>query len=650
MRKFIRGAITIFALFALVMTSSAGSVAVAADTLLVHANEHEEETVSLLYVSEEELAGGEVLLVTAEMLDETGNLIIGSGDWNKIVITRNANAKKILLEAVTVKELVIESGSETAYEIKGGKIVKTTVVAPELEVIDYDKLCEMIDSGMESSVVGDALTNYQKEKAYVQEVFPEVKVTDGAELDSVVLMGNAKLDVTRAKVSDVKIDSNGAQEVVKIVLQGYNGALDVQQAPIASGVNNIVNLQLKASEITAFSVNGPEMSVCYMEGDKDSFVTTASVSGGTKFTLDVDATEIRMDEDAENAKVNLYSDVENMVVEGDNNAVRVAACAVIENAVVEGDNVKFGVTGKVNSADVTGTGSEMSYVPKNNTVNKVTPTPTPTPNPAKCNHKEMKTVERIELSEYGVSCGGYLEFQKCACGEYGNRIYPTKCCVEWTRYDITNAGNGVVQCYLECVCQNCGLRMTEERTEKIVDGCKQEQNGTITIYVDGSAAKACEYSMGLAMHNIYTEAELAEGSNTCSDGVVVKSYCNTCKQHLDTWTMTEHYAIETIIDMSVYEGCCGGYISYYKCPCGEEKSLGQLPECNNNAVYEWSNYVDDDGLQHEFATVTCRDCPFNFTTDIVTLNQENCTVADREEYKFYYGEELIDTFAYTSQR
>ena len=244
MKKFIRRATAGLLLAALMLTSAPGSMAYAEETTHIHTTAV--DTQDSLFVSEEELASGKVFLATAEMLDDKGVLTLEGGEWDRMVITRDVNAAKVALNGVTVKELAVESGLVCTFEVSDSAVTNVEVVAPRLEVIGYEELCEMLASGMDATEVAAAYKAYLAEKKAVEAIVPEIVIKGGAEIAAIKMAGNAKLNLTDAKVAEVKVSSNGSQERMLVTIEGYQGTVSVAQENSSYG---ILNLSLKNSEL-----------------------------------------------------------------------------------------------------------------------------------------------------------------------------------------------------------------------------------------------------------------------------------------------------------------------------------------------------------------------------------------------------------------
>lgn len=316
---------------------------------------------------------GTVSAAAEEEADAKGNVVIEDENW-----AGEANPDPIMLNNVTAKELIVESGSENVLKINGGNIETVSVVAPKLDVIGYEEIVTLLESGMPASEVVEIYQNYLKEKELLNSLKPTIKLAGDAVIDEVVVSGGATLNLAGGEVKEVLINNENNSDRLTITIQNYNGKVNVSQKPNANGTNNLLTVKLKNSNLAEFNVDGEASCVLSVEGDKTSKVAEMNVKGATKVTVDVDAKDLKVAEGAEKSSVRIYSDVENVVVEADNSNVSLAASAKVENAKVEGDNVKVNYTGKIENSEITGTGSEVAYAPPATATPKPTATPTPT--------------------------------------------------------------------------------------------------------------------------------------------------------------------------------------------------------------------------------------------------------------------------------
>lgn len=308
-------------------------------------------------------AEGTELTVTSEMADANGTITIPGGDWDKIVVDRTVDAEKIVLNNVVAKELVVESGSKCLLEVFGGNITTLNVMPPQLEIIGYEEIKKMLADGMDANEVIDLYSKNQKERTRLESLRPTLVTGGTAMIENLQVSGSVALNISATQVGKVKISGDGTQNNVQISIKGYDGAVSVEQKDTEQTVFSLLNIQLEDSNLSSFDLSGEGKSVCLLEGDKKSNIKDMNVFGAGDVTMNVAADSVRVDKKAENASVKLYSTVKNVVVEGDNNSLRLASNAKVNNAVIEGDNVKISNGGNLVGSTITGSGSTVSHVP-----------------------------------------------------------------------------------------------------------------------------------------------------------------------------------------------------------------------------------------------------------------------------------------------
>ncbi len=316
-------------------------------------------------------SAGVVSAVAEDAEDAKGNVVIGD-EGNTMA------SEPIHLNNVTAKELIVESGNTNILQINGGTIDKVSVVAPKVEVFDHDKIVELLELGIPAGDVVEMYQNQLKEKELLNTLKPTVKLAGDAVIEEVVVSGGATLNLAGGEVKEVSVNNDNNSERLTITIQNYDGTVNVNQKANADGTNNLLTINLKNSNLSELNVAGDDKCVFTVEGDKKSNVATVNVNGASNVTVDVDATDVRVTEEAEKSSVRIYSEVENVVVEADNSSLSLAAGAKVTNAKVEGDNVKVRYTGTIENSEVTGTGSEVAYQAPPTATPKPTATPTPT--------------------------------------------------------------------------------------------------------------------------------------------------------------------------------------------------------------------------------------------------------------------------------
>jgi len=579
MKGFIRKATAFLALTAMLMTSSVSGL-MSENILHVHAGEHEET--ALVFVTAEELASGEVLFATAEMLDESGNLVIDEGDWKKIVVPRSINAKKVTVKGISVDTLILESGTECSFELRNCEVANLVVESPTVEVVDYAKIQELLAAGVDISVVAEKLNNYNTEKEFIRNTQPKIVLKGNTKADSILVKGNANLNLTGVEAGEVKVENHGSQTWLGVTVQGYNGALSVHQDALTTGENNIVKIDLKKSELTGLTVDGPQKTVCSVSGDGKSSVALAEVTGANALTLLVDVTDVTIGEEATGANVSLYSDVENLLVTGAKNIVRVAASAKVENTTITGNNVTLNVTGTVKNYEITGEGSGLVYVPLFTVTPKPTATPVPTEVPKPTATPKPTAAPGVHVHTWNVE---------------------------------------VATCVTEKYCTDCGY--LEESATGIHSFTDKKVVTAPTCTEGGFTTYTCDYCdetkigdiTAFAGHTIttWTAGTLVEGK-TCE--YTQSGVCTVCGKTLTSDATVEKHNTNLVFNIETEATCVTPGTKVYNCPdCQKEISRESY---TNADAHSWDAGTTVDGK----TVYKCTNSGCSATKSVVAMTSE----------------------------
>jgi len=320
-------------------------------------------------------SAGSIFAVADETKETEEELMVDGLPWNADVVTETD--EPLRFENITAKEVIVEGDNAGVVRINGGDIDRVTVKAAEIPEFGFKEIVELIAAGVP---VGDVMEMYKENlqlKADSSSIRPTVKVVGGAEIDELVLSGGAVVDVSTGYVDKISVKPAVDSGRVIVTIKNYDGQVDVVQTPNTDGSNNILNIELKNSNLTEVNVDGDKKCVFHIGGDNKSYIEAMVVEGSSDVITMVDTTEVKVAEDVEKASVRIYSDVENLVVDADNSYLYVAASSVVTNATVNGDNTTVGFNGRVDNSEITGTGSKVVY----QAPPTATPSPTPSPKP-----------------------------------------------------------------------------------------------------------------------------------------------------------------------------------------------------------------------------------------------------------------------------
>lgn len=315
------------------------------------------------------------ILAVADENTETEEMMVDGLPWNADVV--NETSEPLRFENITAKEVIVEGDNAGVVRINGGNIDKVTVKAAEIPEFGFKEIVELIAAGVPVTDVMDMYKENQQLKADSGSIRPTVRVVGGAEIDELVVTGSAVLDMSTGYVDKVTVKPVADSGRVLVTIKNYDGKVEVAQTPNTDGSNNILNVELKNSNLTELNVDGEKKCVFHIGGDNKSDIAVMNVEGSSDVVTMVDTTEVKVAEDVEKASVRIYSDVENLVVDADNSYLYVAASSVVANATVNGDNTTVGFNGRVENSEITGTGSQVVY----QAPPTATPSPTPSPKP-----------------------------------------------------------------------------------------------------------------------------------------------------------------------------------------------------------------------------------------------------------------------------
>ncbi len=397
MRKNIKEGMAWLLISGLVTTSS-GMVALANDGVAIITKK---KTVVESFLNEED-----VIYLTADMVSEKGIVVIEEGEWNCLVIPKELVAKQIKLKNVSVKKLVIESGTDFVTTIEDSAIEDVVVQAPKLEKIGYEEIVAMLASGKSATEVAQLYRDYQREKSAIEFRYPTIVTNEETKIDMIKVSGSVSLDLSKDNVIKISVETPSNSEKMKVEISNYTGDLSVKQEKAEKNSSTILNVTLKDSALNQVSIDSKDGTTCSVNQVGISKIEQMDIKGKSKVNLSVPVENVTIAKDAENAFVKLYTEVKEMVVEGTKSNIELASSAVVENAVVNGDNIRIYGYGDLKAADVTGNKANIStqgtkVEGENDTTVPsiiVTPEPTEVPVPTQTPVSPSPTETPVSLS------------------------------------------------------------------------------------------------------------------------------------------------------------------------------------------------------------------------------------------------------------
>ncbi len=286
------------------------------------------------------------LVITADMVDDDGEIVISNEKWDRIVIEKEAAAKDIYFDGVEVGELVVESGNSAKVQLWDVDVEQVTVQEPVLDTLKLSDLKELL---------ADKETRQQALEIYKEVLQNNNKALNGnaklvmmedAKVDTVVVRGNASVDCGEGEVGAVALEASSAAQRVRVTLKNYEGDVSYTGTD-ALNVTELTTVNSKVDTLKAAGVASNNYLKVY---SKDSSITTTEVAGVGNVSLDlpVDTLEI-----AAAAQVTVLDDVKEMNVCAKDAAVKLAASADVEVANIEAEGVRVTGDGELKTAVVT---------------------------------------------------------------------------------------------------------------------------------------------------------------------------------------------------------------------------------------------------------------------------------------------------------
>ena len=227
-------------------------------------------------------------------------------------------------------------------------------------------------------------------------------------------------------------------------------------------------------------------------------------------------------------------------------------------------------------------------------------------------------IERYHLSAMGM-CGrqSYISYYRCPCGE--NEGVSTKFhngCIFDTDTEYYTDDNGVEHEVYYMYCKICDTRII--RDGYWVRGvCYDEWYIQYTVEIGGKVVAklpAC-YDGGNEHHDYKYEFTLNDGVS-CDGGYTVSAICSDCGYSFEDYGRGHStYAIERY-NLSAMGMCSdNSYISYYRCPCGQQQSVSTDFGKGCSFRSEWEYCTDDSGVEHEIYYMYCELCDTRIIRD-----------------------------------
>ena len=270
----------------------------------------------------------DTLYLDDSMVQENGSIVITETDCDSIILPKELNAEKVLLQNVSVKELIVESGNDTMVSISGGAIIEMTVIAPQLEEITYEDIRRMTEEGMDPAEAAEAYVAYLNQAETYAKLRPSIVLADNAEVRSLAIAGSISMDVSNGTVADLAVVSEGAVFTTDIC--GYTGDLTVNQFG-TDNHDSRVRLNLKDTQVQTLLATVEKGAVLIVESTSSSVAAAGIAGNESDVYLNIPVTNFVVNQASSQIEINLYANVKNLVVKGSDNYVWLSNYAWVEN-------------------------------------------------------------------------------------------------------------------------------------------------------------------------------------------------------------------------------------------------------------------------------------------------------------------------------
>lgn len=295
------------------------------------------------------------LVITADMVDDDGEIVISNENWDRIIVENDVVAKDIYFDGVEVGELVVESGSKSKVQLWEVEAEQVTVQEPEFNEISLKDILPLLaDKETQQAALNMYLENKAANEAAAKLV-PTVVTQEGAKVEAVVARANAKLDLAGGDVAVVALEASDKLDRATVTLKNYDGDVtykgnDQFSSMTLKNVNSTISLTVdESTDKNFFTVTG-----------KNSLVEKAEVAGNAQVALDAPMGVVEISEKATAAQVLILNTADEMNVASKGAKVELTMNANVAVANVTADNVKVEGQGTLKEANLEGKGAYVS--------------------------------------------------------------------------------------------------------------------------------------------------------------------------------------------------------------------------------------------------------------------------------------------------
>lgn len=296
------------------------------------------------------------LVITADMVDDDGEIVISNEKWDRIIIEKEAAAKDIYFDGVEVGELIVESGNSAKVQLWDVDAEQVTVKEPELDNLTLKDLATLLaDKETRAETIEMYLAIRAKNES-AKKTAPTIVTMEDAKVDKMVARANAALDLAAGEVGVVALEASSEVATARVTLRNYEG--DVAFTGTEGKSNMILNNV--NSTIESLKVEESAADNRLTVNSKGSVIEKAEIGGNAKVSLNIPMKSLEVTEEASAANVRVLNKVDEMEVAADSAKVEVTASGMVSDAVVTGDKVNIGGNGCLTNVEITGSDAYVS--------------------------------------------------------------------------------------------------------------------------------------------------------------------------------------------------------------------------------------------------------------------------------------------------
>ena len=253
--------------------------------------------------------------------------------------------------------------------------------------------------------------------------------------------------------------------------------------------------------------------------------------------------------------------------------------------------------------------------------------------------------EEINLDEYGVCAGSYINYYECPCGEEARVDYNFNCGTSYSG-DVYTDANGVRHATSNRACTSCNLTAHFD-DYAVTENCERIIYRAWLVSVDGVEIFSCTNDKhSRDTDHSYVYDYVFDNGEDCEGGVTVYVTCSDCDyensyyRSFHSTDLTERYWLFDYGSCHIH-----AYLDVRACACGEDTYVSVYTGCAHQS--STNNYYDEDGRYHTVQANWCDKCGYRYQDDYYTVrDKDTCTVTDYHRVWVNIGAEHVFELSY----